>query len=181
MRSATALGLAMVVACLLGTGCPSPWAKYAYEKLPATAVHLRPGGFLSGGGEPIAVTIQADDEWQDTRLDLAAGEAVHVAAEGSWNPDVSAGERDCGPRGYRNPTGYYVPEVRSLPYAALIGRIGNGRPFLVGAATIVAATADGRLRMTCNRSLNSTILGRGTLEVRLVPGRSKASLLQDGR
>ena len=177
MRRTGTIALLSLAACTLLAGCPSPWPKYEYDKLPQTVVRIPPGELIPSGSEPLSVDIRADIEWQDTGLTLVAGEGVTIMADGKWNPDVAAGDRDCGPRGYRNPTGYYVPEIRSLTYGALIGRVGNGKPFLVGAGGSFAATADGPLQMACNRSLRSTVLGRGEVTVKLYAGRTKSSLL----
>lgn len=168
-------------ALLLLAGCPSPWARYDYTASPATARYVGAGAFVPLSGEPIEVLVSASAGWQETELDLAPGDAVRIVADGMWNPDVTAGQRDCGPAGYRNLAGYYSPEIRSLPYGALIGRIGNGRPVMIGEHAVLAAEAPGRLTMTCNRTLNSTHLGRGEMDVRIVFGRLRAESSQADR
>ena len=180
MRSTGIPVLLAAMACVLLAGCPAPWPKYTYEGVPRTALRISAGEFSAMETNPLTVEIHADAEWQDAGVTLEAGDAVAMAADGKWNPDVTAGDRDCGPRGYRSPTGYYVPEVRNLTYGALIGRIGGGKPFLIGDGRIIAATRTGRLRMTCNRSLRSTVLGRGEIAVKMRIGQTKAGLPDGG-
>jgi hypothetical protein len=142
-------------------------------------VQLASEDFLSEGGEPVTVEISADAPWQDTGVQLNAGEAVQIETAGMWNPDVGAGERDCGPGGYPEASSFYTPEVRDLRYGALIGRIGEGAPLLIGSRAFLAAREGGPLRMACNRTLRSTLLGRGELAVKITLGHRRGDLPGD--
>jgi hypothetical protein len=168
-----AIPVALLAAALLAGGCPALPAKYNYDRTPTNTRRIGQRQFVPAGEDPIEIDVAADQEWQDTGVFLHEGEAVYVTAEGKWNPDVYSGNRDCGPDGYSAPSGYYVPELRALRYGALIGRVGRGRPFLVGSRCRVVALADGPLQMTCNRSLRSTILGRGEMFVKIRTGTAR--------
>jgi hypothetical protein len=68
------------------------------------------------------VVVAADVQWNDTRVDLRAGQVVHFEARGrvSWGP----GRRD-GPAGEsRSPSNPGRP-MPNRPAAALIGKIGD--------------------------------------------------------
>jgi hypothetical protein len=83
------------------------------------------------------------------------------------------GDSEAGPAGSRD--GYRAARRAPLPNAlagALVGRVGNGRPFGIGDQTSVTMPDDGRLYL----SVNDDALGdnTGAFQVRIVPTESLA-------
>ncbi|MBM3216081.1 hypothetical protein FJZ36_14335 [Candidatus Poribacteria bacterium] len=71
--------------------------------------------------------------WQETYVRLAAGNRLVVDAEGAWSPDLRNRIGWCGGDGV---PGLIAGDEFLMPGAnvgALIARIGNGKPFAVGA------------------------------------------------
>lgn len=100
------------------------------------------------------VTVIGNRPWTDTGVDLNAGDAVSVSANGSVS--FSRGGQAIGPQGdqpscavFRNPRVPYV--ARDLRCHSLIGRIGSlGTSFEVGSSTQFRAPVTGRLYLGVN-------------------------------
>ncbi|HUC62293.1 MAG TPA: hypothetical protein VMF53_10085 [Alphaproteobacteria bacterium] len=81
--------------------------------------------------------VQAAQSWRDTYIDVNAPGVLRFHAVGTWvfNPSRPAVDAD-GDR--RLPTGgraCYADQDPNAREGQLIGRIGNGRPFVVGASS----------------------------------------------
>jgi hypothetical protein len=85
-----------------------------------------PGGVGSTGD----VLVRADRTWTDTGIRLRAGETFRVDASGfvNWGPS-----RSDDPDGEANSPYNANRPLPNRAGGALIGRIGNGQPFFVGA------------------------------------------------
>jgi PKD repeat protein len=126
--------------------------------------------------------------WQSSGVTITSGEAVNIAASGTWasksvsyTADGSGSVGDAG----------NVP-LASAANMALVGRIGtSGTPFLVGASKALSATSTGLLYFapnhewyllaensgslsvsTCNGASTCTVTATATVPVRAVAGRS---------
>jgi len=116
-----------------------------------------------------AITVPGNQPWTDSGIAVARGERLQFGGSG----DISVGTNlSSGVGG--NPaatlrTGRY--QVANAPVGALIGRVGNGRPFLIGGNTqAITMTAGGQLMLgvnddnfadnTGNYSVTITRLGR---------------------
>jgi hypothetical protein len=117
------------------------------------------------GQEPTRVTVrvEAEQAWTDTHVDLAAGDRLQIdALGGTWSPwpggrygAIGAGGDplcDCN-------------QMMGVSHAALIARLGDGHPFLVGDHWDQIVGDGGRLYL----GINDTRLGdnSGSLEVRI--------------
>ena len=94
------------------------------------------------------IPVSATDRWTDTGLTVRAGDSISIEANGSIQ--MSGNRRDtAAPAGSdRSAPGALVSNV---PAGMLIGRIGNGAPFAIGARrTIARAPASGRLLLGVN-------------------------------
>lgn len=94
------------------------------------------------------IPVSATDRWTDTGLTVRAGDSISIEANGSIQ--MSGNRRDtAAPAGSdRSAPGALVSNA---PAGMLIGRIGNGAPFAIGARrTIARAPASGRLFLGVN-------------------------------
>ena len=93
------------------------------------------------------VVVDARTMWMSTGVFLHQGDIVRVTAEGTWfNYPGSVKSPEGGPQ--RMPWGSRV--LLTAPLAALVGRIGQNSPFLLGLSRTFEANADGNLELTCN-------------------------------
>jgi hypothetical protein len=92
------------------------------------------------------IRVEANRDWTDTGITVRRGERLTVNPNGNVNvgPGVSAGVN-----GTQAVSGNNYP-VKSASAGALIGRVGNGPAFVIGAQTQVTVPADGRLFLGVN-------------------------------
>jgi hypothetical protein len=110
------------------------------------------------------VSVPGNQAWTDTGLDVREGDRILFAATGqirlSANRTHIAGPGGAG--AIRSPN-YPVPAV---PAGALIGRIGDGAPFLIGSGrTAIAMPGSGRLQLGIND--DDVRDNSGTFQVRI--------------
>jgi Ca2+-binding EF-hand superfamily protein len=127
-----------------------------------------PTGAGTGAAGAVDVVVRATERWTDTGLQVRAGDVIRFQASGSI--EMSAPEDIADPRGARN--GRRAPEapLRDAAAGALIGRIGDGAPFLIAdRADAIRMTTAGRLYL----GINDDYLGdnSGQFRVRVMPGR----------
>ena len=108
-------------------------------------------GDLAGGtaaDRDVTVTVDARQRWTDTRLDVRAGDVLQFSSRGSIQMS-SDGNDLATPAGSRTGRGAAKAPVNAVA-GALIARIGNGAPFLVGDRTVITASGTGRLELGVN-------------------------------
>jgi len=89
--------------------------------------------------------IMANLEWQDS-ITVKAGQTISLSASGVWSHN--SGTDNYGPDGSSNTdNGILLP---SATVGVLIGRIGEGTPFVVGTSTTHTAETDGMLQLSIN-------------------------------
>jgi hypothetical protein len=108
-------------------------------------------------GEQTTISVQGNQPWTDTRLDLAPGASVAITASGTIKISPSdpgktpAGDPNCiGPAGRKiDPTAenWLTP---GLTCWSLVGRIGDGAPFQVGTSLSLSVQTAGRLYLGVN-------------------------------
>ncbi|MEE3627191.1 hypothetical protein UCD39_24955 [Nitrospirillum sp. BR 11752] len=103
---------------------------------------------------PVTIAIQANQAWQAAGVTLTGQQVTHLAfVSGSWSANPADGTT--GPDGYPQfPSarpGYTLP---TAPQGAMIGRIGNNAPFLVGSAYVVQPGPTGDLSLCINDDLD---------------------------
>ena len=103
---------------------------------------------------PITIAIQANQAWTETSVILTGQQVTHLTFVGGFwcsNP----GDGTTGPDGYPQfpsaKPGYTLPGV---PEGAMIGRVGNNAPFLVGSAYIMRSGQTGPLSLCINDDLD---------------------------
>ena len=125
-----------------------------------TGLHVQLSGTAAGAST--AVSVSAQQPWVDTGVDLKAGEALTISANGQWtnggNPQVFI-----GPDGY---VGFRLPDATlgSANFAALIGKVGD-QVFFVGSAYKGTSPGTGRLYLQMNDLANSFADNSGKLDV----------------
>lgn len=114
------------------------------------------------------VRVDANQAWVDTGVDVARGDRVVFGARGDIMiaPGASAG---VGGTPALQSTRY---PLAGAPAGALIGRVGNGAPFLIGSNTSpIAMPADGRLMVGINDDNFSDNTGSFSVKVDRQPSR----------
>lgn len=111
------------------------------------------------------IKIEAGSVWTDTKLDVKAGETLRIAASGSLQ--YTGAKQAASPAGMSRG---FKDMVRTLPVnaagrGAVIARIDEGAPFLVGAKWEGEAPIDGRLWLGVNQGGNDKPEGSYEAEV----------------
>jgi hypothetical protein len=118
---------------------------------PILAALPRSGSSATGtsGANSASVQVPANQQWVPTGFTVRRGETLHFNATGEvmWSPD--AADR-ATPRGA--PTGRRSgrPQVGNAPGGALVARVENGQPFLIGNQGSVRMPANGQLFLGVN-------------------------------
>jgi hypothetical protein len=103
------------------------------------------------------VTIPGNQQWVPTGFAVRRGETLRFNATGEvmWSPDAADRATPAGaPTGRRSAQ----PPIPAVPGGALVARIDNGKPFLIGNQGSVRMPANGQLFL----GINDDILGDNT-------------------
>jgi Ca2+-binding EF-hand superfamily protein len=106
------------------------------------------GGGAWSGGRDVTVVVDARQRWTDAQLDVRAGDVLSFSSRGSIQMSTDGNDL-ASPAGSRTGRGASKAPVNAVA-GALIGRIGNGAPFLVGGRTQITASGTGRLQLGVN-------------------------------
>jgi hypothetical protein len=92
--------------------------------------------------------VSARQEWSDTGIDVRTGDVLTISARGTVHltPGTSDAASPAGSLTGRRAPGAPV----NAPAGALIGRIDNSAPFLIGDRRSVPVTSSGRLHLGVN-------------------------------
>ena len=85
--------------------------------------------------ETYSTTVSAQDCWMDTKLYVDQGDTLFFRSSGQWS-NGEDNSHQVGPNGYSEYF-YDFAESSSIPFAALIGKIDNNSPFLVGSHSLI--------------------------------------------
>jgi hypothetical protein len=101
-----------------------------------------------GRRQTTSYTIPGNRQWTETDVNVRAGETLELrtAGEVEYAPNAKVSAAGA-PR--RTPGGADVP-IPNAPAGALIGRVDNGQPFLIGRNTSVRVPASGTLFLGIN-------------------------------
>lgn len=115
-----------------------------------------------GAGPVRVTTVRAYREaWQDTGVRVDEGERISIAAQGKW---THRAEGDLyGPAGNGDVVDWTI--VPSAPIGALLGRIGDSEPFVVGDGVTFVASGSGPLELRMNDGRRGYEDNRGKLKV----------------
>jgi hypothetical protein len=102
---------------------------------------------------PATVTIQSTQSWQATGVNVTGQQITTLTyVSGSWTANPSTGM--VGPNGnskYKAKSGYTLAGANE---GAMIGKVGNNSPFLVGTSCKAPSGQSGMLSMCINDDLN---------------------------
>jgi hypothetical protein len=131
---------------------PAPSQPQQTPQYPSSGNQGNQGGNRGGnyGGNGQTITVPGNQQWVDSGLTVRQGEALSIRASGevvlSADPNDKASPN--GALGGRHATNAPLPQTLA---GALIGRIGNGRPFGIGAGPAnINAPDSGRLYLGVN-------------------------------
>lgn len=129
-------------------------------------------------GEPITLTLAGNQRgYFDTGITLTEGEPFQIVVAGNVHLAPDCGEADCtrfevSPAGQADDTAGMLAPLAGEPTGALVGKIGSGRNFLIGAGGEFIANADGTLKLTLNESQSDTDDNTGEFSVQIIIGGS---------
>lgn len=116
------------------------------------------------GTESVTRIVRSDVLWNDTGLDLEAGQALSITAIGTVETAHGDLSRNSGPDGKQGEE-YLNNVLDGVRHGALIGMIGSGDPFEVGARYEKAAPGTGRLYLGVNDKGPENNRGEYTAEI----------------
>jgi Ca2+-binding EF-hand superfamily protein len=96
-----------------------------------------------------AVTVDASRGWVDTGIDVRRGDILSIQATGTVTLSTNASD-EADPGGSRTNRRAASSPLPNESAGALIGRIANATPFIVGGRQSVTANAAGRLFLAVN-------------------------------
>jgi hypothetical protein len=108
-------------------------------------------GTTGSGGGGQSITVSAQQRWTPTGINVREGEMLRINAEGEIRVSPDSNDR-ATPHGVTSQrTDPRAPLPRTFA-GALIGRIGNGEPFGIGASGNIRAPGSGQLFLGINDS-----------------------------
>ena len=113
------------------------------------------------------IKVQANADWQDTRIMLRKGDTVNFSASGTYQYERSA-KATSSPDGVAAGTGRTPPCAKLTP-CALVGRLGYGEPFEVGTEKQIVAKELGELYLRVNEQPVSDNSGALDVEIVVIP------------
>lgn len=144
-----------------------------------TALAVSPADAAPSRQGDAPVTVRARRDWQRAGVRLAAGQTVEIVyVAGGWTTwrGVVAPHDAAGDPHLAGPT----EPLPGAPKGALVGRIGDAAPFLVGAGgTTVAATADGPLQLGMNDAPLARHDNAGAVELSVTGGGQTVEVVVD--
>ncbi len=144
---------------VLITGCPTfnPSRTYDADQVNYEASSGMVTTHLTGH----TLTIDANQPWQASGVQLAAGDSVKILAMGKWS-QAPAFNVWSGPEGLEG-TGKEVPWINAN---ALMGKIGNhGKPFEIGTDIELRATEPGEVFLAINDPFDWIQDNSGSMQV----------------
>ncbi len=108
----------------------------------------RQRGDRAGNQSGDRIRIAGNQQWVDTGFDVRRGDRIVFDSRGRITVDGRG--TAVGPEGGAPTRGPNYP-IRNAPFGALIGAVGNGAPFMIGAGTQpITMPASGRLMLGIN-------------------------------
>ena len=106
--------------------------------------------------------LPATTHWLETVHECSEGDQFRVSATGVTSAEGAAATAAGGADGVRPRNGKLVPGAAAKKYAhrALLGRIGDGSPFLLGSSATITCPADGVLEVQVNDGVLDDNTGR---------------------
>ena len=96
------------------------------------------------------VSVPASACWMNSEVDVLTGQEITITASGIWNTHGGNEDSNSGPEGQKYICGAIECPVQGVGYGALVGRLGDLKPFFVGKSLRFTASQDGQLYFTVN-------------------------------
>ena len=132
------------------------WSRASFDRLDGNGDdrlsrrEFEAGGPLNESGASTPLVVPAEDRWTNTGIAVNAGDRLRFSANGTIGMSEGGGDL-ADPAGARSGRRAANAPMPNAPAGALIGRIGNGAPFLIGSNTgPIAAPQAGRLYLGVN-------------------------------
>lgn len=97
-----------------------------------------------------SVLVSAASRWIDTGIEIKAAQRLTIAASGTINTQLGYRRSNSDANGQTTICNSPNCIMRGLGFGTLVGRIGDGQPFRVGANFETTATSSGKLYLTVN-------------------------------
>jgi len=107
-----------------------------------------PSSTAADSSAPGTRRVPGNTRWLDTGLDVRQGERFTLQTSGTVF--LLGNEMEAAPAGVSDGSRAGGAPMPDLPLGALIGRVGNGRPFGIGDQTSISMPAIGRLYLGIN-------------------------------
>jgi hypothetical protein len=111
---------------------------------------------------PHSFRFSARDCWVNTGIHVNSGDEIDFQASGQWR---DGGSPAIGPSGVGR--FFENAESSSAPFGALIGKVGNGQPFLVGSHSSQEFNYSGPLYLSVNDFSGTCSNNSGSFNVRV--------------
>ena len=111
----------------------------------ANAIQAQLDSIAPAREEDLVATVQANASWQEVG-EVTAGSPIRIRATGAWTNGL-----DVPNDGVVGPKGLDAQLKHGLPNLALVARVGDGEPFLVGDDLAYTPDQGGALYMMMNR------------------------------
>jgi hypothetical protein len=120
------------------------------------------GSTAAVGTSGSTVTVPANQPWTPTGMAVRRGETIRINATGdvNWSPNPADHASPAGAATGRRSDG---PVVANAAGGALIGRVGNSQPFLIGNRDAVRMPASGELFLGINDNILTDNTGNFTV------------------
>jgi hypothetical protein len=131
---------------------------------PILAALETPAGQKAVGTAGTTVTVAGNQQWTATGFTVKRGEVLNFDASGEvmWTPEAADRAQ---PAGAVNQRKSGRPPVGSAPGGALIARIDNGQPFLIGGQDRMRMPANGQLFLGINDDVVTDNSGNFTVTI----------------
>jgi hypothetical protein len=113
------------------------------------------------------IEISGSRPWTDTAIDLEAGDMLRITATGTVTSNANSFSPEGGQRSWRDLVRTYP--LNEASRGALIGRVGETRPFLIGPRRESRVPVGGRLFIGVNLPAGETAEGNFRVTVERVP------------
>src|SRR5271166_3761705 len=139
--------------------------------------HAAPLPAAAASATSANVTVSGSPKWIDTKLDVTAGDKLHITATGTVTMGKDTGITPAGAqRGWVDTLRRLM--VPSAGRGALVGRIGDSdaaTPFVVGADGTVTVPVAGRLYLGINQDATQSPNGKYEVHIARTPGTAVAA------
>jgi hypothetical protein len=150
------------------------WQTPAQSQASQPQVQIQAPQANTNGSGPYEITINANTQWDDSNMDLRAGEKLRLTGTGTitYPQQGKSKERTFGPDGITRSFADLIHQyaVADAAHGALIARLGAadvGQPFLIGATKEFEAPVAGRLYLGINQSLKDAASAQGGFQVKI--------------